>query len=310
MARHYGIPYMGSKQKLVDKLIPFILKRHPETTDFYDPFGGGASASLYCVRKYSDMNVHYNELSTAIGGLLKHLQDDGELSFDWIPREKFNELKNGSGWQAGLMQTVWSFGNKTDATYLYGKSIQDFKYELHKLVVDGERNLGIIEQMAEEILKRDYGKELKVKLFLDQERYKTIYQRRILMNRQIPYIGAMQHLGRLERLRQIQKMAGFDRLKIEMGKSYDEVKFDGKHPIIYCDPPYEGTAEYAEGGFNSAAFYDWMAAQPYPVYLSSYKISDPRFKLVKAIKTRSLLDQKTRDSYHFNYENLYWNGLG
>lgn len=41
MARHYGIPYMGSKQKLVDKLVPFILNRHPQTTDFYDLFGGG-----------------------------------------------------------------------------------------------------------------------------------------------------------------------------------------------------------------------------------------------------------------------------
>lgn len=27
MARHYGIPYMVSKQKLVDKIVPFILKR-------------------------------------------------------------------------------------------------------------------------------------------------------------------------------------------------------------------------------------------------------------------------------------------
>ena len=34
MARHYGIPYMGSKQKLVDKIIPFIMDRHPDVKHF------------------------------------------------------------------------------------------------------------------------------------------------------------------------------------------------------------------------------------------------------------------------------------
>ena len=41
MARHYGIPYMGSKQKLVDKIVPFIMRRHPDADSFYDLFGGG-----------------------------------------------------------------------------------------------------------------------------------------------------------------------------------------------------------------------------------------------------------------------------
>lgn len=50
MARYYGIPYMGSKQKLVDKIVPFILNRHPDTTHFYDLFGGGGSISLYARR--------------------------------------------------------------------------------------------------------------------------------------------------------------------------------------------------------------------------------------------------------------------
>lgn len=162
MARHYGIPYMGSKQKLVDKIVPFILKRHPGVDSFYDLFGGGGSVSLYMVSKHPEITVHYNELSTAIGGLMQHLKDSGELSMDWIDREEFTRLKDGDDWRAGLMQTVWSFGNKTDATYLYGKNIQDFKHELHRAAVDGERNFSTISEMAETILARDYDKRVRV----------------------------------------------------------------------------------------------------------------------------------------------------
>lgn len=43
---------MGSKQKLVDKIVPFILNRHPGVDSFYDLFGGGGSVALYVVRKY------------------------------------------------------------------------------------------------------------------------------------------------------------------------------------------------------------------------------------------------------------------
>lgn len=129
------------------------------------------------------------------------------------------------------------------------------------------------------------------------------------MARQIPNIGALQHVARLERLVQIQNMPGISTLGISVGKSYDEVPIIGERPILYCDPPYEGTAEYREGAFNHKAFYDWVMAQTVPVYVSSYKISDPRLKLVKAIKTRSLLNSSKSKESSYNYENIYWNGV-
>lgn len=75
--------------------------------------------------------------------------------------------------------------------------------------------------------------------------------------------------------------------------------------MVYCDPPYENTNEYKEGGFDSKAFYDWAISQPVPVYFSSYKISDKRFKLIKAINTRS----NFRANAAYNFENVYWNGV-
>jgi DNA adenine methylase len=43
--------------------------------------------------------------------------------------------------------------------------------------------------------------------------------------------------------------------------------------LIYCDPPYKGTQGYAEGAFDSTAFWDWcleQAGNGHTVYVSEY----------------------------------------
>lgn len=307
MARHYGIPYMGSKQKLVDKIVPFILNRHPNADAFYDLFGGGGSVALYVVRKYPRLNVVYNERSKAISALMQYLKDGGELPFDFVTRAEFERLYTGDDWYAGLLQTCWTFGNN-QKSYLYGLDIQDFKEALTKLVMTGEGDTAYLEQFTDEYVAKEYGKAISTHIFLNHKRYRTPYQRRIVLARQIANIGALQHMARLERLVQIQNMPGISELTISAGKSYDEVDIQGAHPIVYCDPPYENTAEYREGGFDHQAFYEWVMTRDYPVYVSSYKVSDPRLKLVRAVNTRSLLAAAYSDKPSYNYENLYWNG--
>lgn len=309
MARHYGIPYMGSKQKLVDKIIPFILKRHPGATAFYDLFGGGGSASLYTLLKYPTLDVVYNERSKAISALMKHLVDGGDIPMDFVTRAEFEAKYTGDDWYAGLLQCAWTFGNN-QKSYLYGLDIQDFKQALTELVLTGKGDIKYLQDFADEFNAKNYPKKKypPTNIFLDARRYHTPYQRRIVLARQIPNIAPLQHMSRLERLVQIENMPGISSLGISQGKSYDEVPILDE-AIIYCDPPYEGTAEYREGGFDHKAFYDWVMAQPHPVYVSSYKVSDPRLKLVKAIKTRSLLASAYTDEATYNYENLYWNGV-
>lgn len=309
MARHYGIPYMRSKQKLVDKVVPFLLSRHPDIKHFYDLFGGGGSISLYAVRKYPHINVHYNELSTAIGGLMEYLRDGGDLPFEWVSRAKFEKEYTGTDWYAGLLQTCWTFGNN-QKSYLYGLDIQDYKEALTELVMTGKGDIPYIESFTNEYILKNSGKTINTRIFLNAERYKTPYQRRIVLARQIEQIGALQHLARLERLRQIQNMPGISELDITTGLSYSDVPINERERVlVYCDPPYENTAEYREGGFNHKEFYDWVASCKYPVYFSSYEISDKRFKVVKAINTRSLLAAAYSDKPSYNYEKIYWNGV-
>ena len=304
MARNYGLPYMGSKQKLVDKLVPFILERHPKASDFYDLFGGGASVSLYAVRKYPELNVHYSELSTAVASLLVFIQDGGHIPLDFVSHEDFFKYRFNPDWYGGFMQTCWSFGNN-QKSYLYGTEIEEYKLRYHETVMFGKDNL----KWLADFIKARY--DIPTTLFLDFKRYTTPYQRRIVLNRQLPKLNQLEHMSRIERLVQIQKMPALFRLNITGGKSYDEIALIGAEPVVYCDPPYEATSEYVEGGFDSAEFYDWAANCNHPVYFSSYEITDDRFKLVKAINTRSLLDHKTRGEKDlYNYERLYWNGRG
>lgn len=309
MARHYGIPYMGSKQKLVDKIIPFILNRHPDITDFYDLFGGGGSVSLYAVRKYPNMQVHYNELSKAIGALMQHLKDGGDIPMGFVPRAEFESKYKGDDWYAGLLQTCWTFGNN-QKSYLYGVPIQDFKQALSELVLTGEGDIKYLEQFTNDFILKESGKIANTQVFLNPKRYHTPYQRRIVLARQIPLLGALQHMARLERLVHIENMPGIGDLNITAGVGYSDVPINGASPLVYCDPPYENAAEYREGGFDSNAFYDWVMSREYPVYVSSYKVSDTRLKLIKAINTRSLLASAYTAEATYNYENLYWNGVG
>jgi hypothetical protein len=309
MARHYGIPYMGSKQKLVDKIVPFILKRHPNADGFYDLFGGGGSVSLYMARKYPKIKTVYNERSEAISSLMQRLKDGGDIPFDFVTRAQFEAGYVGNDWHAGLLQCAWTFGND-QKSYLYGLPLQEFKEKLAMLVMTGAGDIGWLERTADEINKKEYGKVTHTKIFINPKRYKTPYQRRIIVSRQIPGLGALQHMPCLERLLDIERMPGIKNLIIAAGKSYDEVTIDSANPIIYCDPPYEGTKEYRGGGFNHKAFYDWCMAQRVPVYVSSYNVSDPRLKRVKAINTRSLLNSSKSKQSVYNYENIYWNGIG
>jgi|SRR5690625_1288159 len=44
--------------------------------------------------------------------------------------------------------------------------------------------------------------------------------------------------------------------------------------VVYCDPPYEGTTEYRDSGFDSSRFWEWatnLSKQGVKVFVSEYK---------------------------------------
>jgi len=89
-------------------------------------------------------------------------------------------------------------------------------------------------------------------------------------------------------------------------KSYDKVEIK-PNSVIYCDPPYKGTADYLNK-FDHDKFLDWASSIATPVYISEYEIKDKRFKCIYGINKKGLLAH-TRKNRAVKVEKLYWNGV-
>lgn len=78
--------------------------------------------------------------------------------------------------------------------------------------------------------------------------------------------------GRKNLIIQVEKLKG----SIFYSKSYDEINIPEKS-IIYCDPPYQGTAQYKDKNFDHNKFWDWCRSKSkegHIVYTSEYSAPD------------------------------------
>ena len=67
---NYGIPYMGSKSKIVH-LIHYILERHYDKKYFIDVFCGGFAVSHYVLLKSKNMKVLANDKNKYVVALIE-----------------------------------------------------------------------------------------------------------------------------------------------------------------------------------------------------------------------------------------------
>jgi hypothetical protein len=330
----YGMPYMGSK----DKIAASLAMNFPPAEHFYDLFGGGFSITHYMASKKSTKYTyfHFNEIKTDVVELIKKAIA-GDFNYthfkpDWISRERFHRDKEFDAY----IRFLWSFGNN-QTTYLYGPDIEPYKKSMHMAVVFNE-----FDDLAEKTFRFNKW----------PSQAKTIYQKRMYLRqliehyrktkipphlheflpsknlKRLPQIEQMERLGqlqvfqeleRLERLKQLQHLEGLERMKrfqrLEglhhlntlnfYSKDYREIPIK-PHSIVYCDIPYQGTADY-QGKFSHKEFFDWASSRQFPVFISEYHISDPRFQLVYSVDKRSLLSpNKNVDN---KSEKLYWNRI-
>ena len=131
----YGIPYQGSKTKIIDSIARFF----PNADHFYDLFGGGFSVSHYLMkhRSKSYKQFHYNEIRP---GLCELIRDaiDGKYNYavfrpEWISRDRFLKDKDTDPY----IKIIWSFGNN-GKKYVFGKEIEEKKRSMHMAVVFDE----------------------------------------------------------------------------------------------------------------------------------------------------------------------------
>lgn len=80
----------------------------------------------------------------------------------------------------------------------------------------------------------------------------------------------------------------YDRFVVNDINDYASLAFDDPLGVIYCDPPYKGTAGYNGTGFDHEAFYDWCQRQTLPLVISEYDMPEG-FVCIAETKHRSRL---------------------
>ena len=301
---NYGIPYMGSKSKICTKLIAIF----PKAENFYDVFGGGFSVThaMMYHRGRDYKNFYFNELRPDVCRLIQDAIA-GKYSYDvflpkWISREEFFDKKESNAY----IKTIWSFGNN-GRDYLFGKDIEPLKKSLHQAVVFNE-----FDEYAKKILGMDKFKEgYSIKdrraffnhrsKYLNRDRPECELQQLQQLERleQLEQLEQLQRLQQLEQLQRLQRLQQLERLqrlqqleRLEQRPAFTNLSYEKinikPNSIVYCDPPYLGTAEY-DNKFNHKSFYNWAHEQKNPVYISEYTLPDDRFKPLWSVEKRSLL---------------------
>ena len=170
---------------------------------------------------------------------------------------------------------MWSFGNK-GTNYLYGKEIEPYKKAYwYAVMYDDFSLLWALGINIPKIKAKNY-KEKRLAIARELKRLKKNSRNQ-----------ALERLERLQSLQSLQSLGALERLQM-FAKSYDEVPIK-ENSVVYCDIPYENTAEYVNGGFDHKKFYDWAYNQKELVVISSYEVNDDRFKRVINLKKNSNL---------------------
>ena len=127
MKRNYGIPYMGSKNRIAKKIIDFL----PSGETLVDLFGGGGAITDCANESNKWEHIIYNELNELpYKCFLKALRGEYENEDRWISRQDFIKLKDTDEYVA----CCFSFGNNF-RNYMYNEKIEPYKRAYHYAVV-------------------------------------------------------------------------------------------------------------------------------------------------------------------------------
>ena len=94
--------------------------------------------------------------------------------------------------------------------------------------------------------------------------------------RPLQALESLESLQSLERLQSLGHLQGCRAFELSQ-KDYRDVEIPAG-AVVYCDPPYKGTAEYLTP-FDHTAFYDWLRTRDFPMYVSEYSMPDDFVKV-------------------------------
>ncbi len=299
-----GLPYQGSKKKISRQIVEIIKENFGTNKRVYDVFGGGGAMS--CELLLQGYDVVYNELKTDVYEMFnKSLElTEDEIKTFILSRDEFFKIKAKEQKSPidNLKLLINSFGNDRDS-YLYSVDKSEPKYKLALEILEKEKDWRNYKQT--DAYKAHVGRLINI------ERLKQLEQ----INR-LKQLYNINSVNRLEHLEMHNKdYRAFSHVEgailyldppYENTTGYVTVKSDAvskdklerARKILKTKPKgtklRDGTKVYSlndkgrvcvretSNGFNSKLFYDWAyeMSKKNIVLISSYAISDPRFKCV------------------------------
>lgn len=267
----YGLPYMGSKSAIADKIVAVL----PAGERFIDLFGGGGAMTHAAALSGKYGEVIYSDADPlACEYILRAIRGDyspERFTPRWVSREEFFEKKDVDPY----IRYCWSFGNR-GVSYLYGRHGECLKRRLFEWIVSGQ-NADFLSGLGVPVADAPDGGIMERRAFI--KRY---------IRGHLTTCGTSENLARvqnLEGLARVQNLEGLARVTV-LHRGYSAYRYCSGD-VVYCDPPYASRAKYAIGDFNFAEFTDWAAR--IPCYISSYELDDPRFRVYHEFRKAQLL---------------------
>lgn len=287
----YGLPYKGSKNKIAK----WVLDNLPKDNTLVEPFFGGGAITHCAIERGQYNNYIANDLRGTANIFLDVVQGkrrDLYTRFVWpdeFDRERHDDL---------LLAIMWSFLNN-ERDYLYGHKWIDYKYAVHKAIVDNDFEL-VTKYYTDNIVKLLQSKLEPITGFNNRRLCwgSTIHSlcKSFTFSHNVKdtkLCGSICSLKIIENLNHASRLQNLE--CINNGLSFKPFKCDYRDlqipsdSVVYCDPPYINTSGYKGADeFDSKAFLDWAVevGRNNPIYISEYQIDDPRFICV-AERTRS-----------------------
>lgn len=253
----YGLPYKGSKSRIVDELLTVILSGKWGT-------------------------VHINDINPMMPEAFIKAINGGFRNEDrWISHEDFFRLRDTDPYAS----ICFSFGNDLKS-YCYSKDLEPYKKAMHYAIFFNDWSL--FRELCPEIC--DYCQE-RVGPIADRTARGIALAGAIKESASGQgnplYEAGKKRLVSLEDLERLQSLENLERLQVT-SSDYRRIVFE-PDSVIYCDIPYIGTNKY-KAGFDHDAFYDWAEKQEHPVFISSYEMPRERFKCIWDCATNSTLN--------------------
>ena len=259
----YGLPYMGSKNKIASKIISIL----PAANNFYDLFCGGCAVThaAMCSNKYKVFFI--NDIQPDLPRFFYDAVCTDKYFQDYY-KKSIHKLDFYTKRTDPFFRFVWSFSSNL-SDYIYGDRYEEIKTTIHDMLISDS-------------FEERYSKYLKFILLLEKNEVD---------------IHSLENIQSLHNLKNVHFLHNNNNNNNNMklsSLSYDCVPILSDS-VVYADPPYRNTQSYIDQNFDHDAFYDWLRNTSFPVWVSEFNMPEDFVKIAK-FQRQSYNSQVVADS--------------